>query len=440
MDASTKACKSPSDILYSVSADSPGRGQSPGVVTAENRELLLLIPRDSFWLTLVAKSDLRVSASKFDLRAVGPSFDFGEQDRVVDLSLSNFSRFFGLFLSKGALLLFSVTKLGLEPEDFVLERVPPTFQLESFRFPLWKKSCLYFASQKDLFRVDPRVPLECVQPRSKKDFLNLPSPAQQICAFELFSTFETLIADFVTSRVLDLFYVLLESNCVCVVNHLSLTVLSKVLCAPGLPRAGPRPDIRRLFPLLSVKRTDRVDRNDIKSHDFSLRDFLLLLRSDGSLEVVRLKDLKEKTPARPLFAKRVADAVSKSDAVSFALDCQQHFCALTLKGNCFVLRLADHFSQYNKSIHAKGAANADFEAKEDSLEFFSEIAKLPLDSPGARVCWAEAQSYVGFMTMVQNLQTLKSSREAGPKGALQKIHLELDNQQINQAVSKKSGL
>lgn len=357
MNPTTNIAKNELDIVYSIKSKEPVRqdqseNPKPQIswIAAENKELLLMIPRNSFRLTVINKLNLQIWTKTLDLKAIAPSFNLEEGDEICSLTLSNFSRFISIFLKKGILIFFNLTQL----DEIILERIHPTFRLDSFRFPNWYELFLFFASKRELFQIDPRTPFKFIEPKGDGQFLNQPVHSQKICSFKHFLSFDSDILDFVFSRVLKLFYVLLESNRVRAINLEKNAVLKKVVSFDGEPSPGVSSDICRVFPLLRLKRPDRVTRENMSNYNHNMRDFLLLLRRNGFLEVVRVNDFKQKERIPKLFSRKIMGSVDEAEKVSFAVDSKQHFCALGSDKHLFVFKVTEHYSEYNKSIHGKG--------------------------------------------------------------------------------------
>ena len=439
------------NILYSIISETPptNNPETPNqdniqYILAENIELLLMIPENSHWLTLIVKSVPQISAKNFDLQALSPTFDIETGDLISNMTLSLHSRFFSIFFQKGILIIFSLTKLGSEAQDYIIERIHPSFKLNSFRFPLWQKSCLFYASQKDVFIVDPRIPFEFMEPTHKDDFLNQPSNCQHISKFSKFMSFDGVIQDFTCSQVLELFYVLLDFNFIQVVNRETNVIMKKIVSFSSSPESMVNTDICRIFPLLRVKRTDRPKLDDLKNHDFKMRDFILLLRKNGFLEVVRLRDFERKTEIHKFFSKKITNEIVSPEKIRFVTDKDQHFCSFAFDADILVFRLSEHFSQYNKNLHDKGKTGIqynfeEFVKKELESDFFSEVCKIKNQNGQITTNWIESLSYVNFMTLVQNLQQLKDSNPIIPlDGTTQQINPNLNNAKINQVVSKTS--
>jgi hypothetical protein len=323
-------------------------------LTVENKDFLLMVCASSYSLRLISKSLPQLQTHHTNISELHPSFDFDKATRVTGITISENSRFFTLFLDNRVLMLFSLTILDKDLEDLLIEPVHPHFRLDSFRFPLWKKHCLYFASEKRILKVDPRVPLEMMSFGTfERGLKNALSP-QHISTFTRFKEFDSKILDFSKSHVLELLYVLLEFNAIKVVNLESNVILRSVIPFSGSPNPHVKDEICRIFPLLRVKRTDRPNLDDLKSHDFKLRDFILLLRRNGHAEIVRLNDFRLNSNIPRCFKKQILDRVDSPSNVNLQMDFQQEFVGLSLPKKLILFRVSDHFSQYNKAVHSKG--------------------------------------------------------------------------------------
>lgn len=347
------------DLLYTIDPlrkpsdhpNSPPPSPAPPVIT-ENSDLLLMMSPNSPFLTLLLKSMPYIHTRHFDLTTLDGGFLIDDAVKVSNLTINENSRFFTILLENQALLLYSLTILSPDLNDCIIERIRPSFRLELFRCPLWKKHCLFFVDEAQILKIDPRTPFELIQPIIQQDFLRQPPRQESIASFAVFKEFEQKIVDFACSRVLELFYVVLEFSGVCVVNFESSVIMRAELPFAREPLG--QSDICRVFPLLRIRRSDRPKRDNLKSYDFKMRDFLCFLRENGHIEIVKLNDLKNGENAPKLFQKSIFDKIDNGDSVKMVMDQKQEFVGVSLANKMIMFRLSDHFAGYNKKVHSKG--------------------------------------------------------------------------------------
>lgn len=347
--------------------------ESEDLISSENNSYIILL-QNKLNLHILDKKNPDKKILNLNLKSKIFPFLVDEFD-PKEIFIDDKTKYMSLLLERGIVILFEIW--GINENDLQLCRFPVNFKTGIPKRAIWKMDNFYYLIQNKVFCLKKEILKE--SSNSKSILINKIQNNKANFQWVKFYEDSRKIFDLSCSHTLHLFYILCEDSVIKVVNELGSVIMKKTLMPSSNLNLTYKCEARRIRGLLRKKRTDKVISGKVNEYDSSLRDFILVFREKGVIDIFKLNDFKNETSPISIFSKLIGYGEENDeyfDGISIDVDSTQNFCYIHLKSinKVILLKIGEHFSKYNFIIHDESNTQKNLKEKNHTVHFFHLVA------------------------------------------------------------------